>query len=80
MKRAYATEIVRKLRENGHETYFVGGCVRDMEMGVEPSDYDVATAARPDEVMALFPRTEPIGVQFVRRRAPPHPSDVHRAA
>jgi poly(A) polymerase len=64
MKRAYATEIVRKLRENGHETYFVGGCVRDMEMGVEPSDYDVATAARPDEVMALFPRTEPIGVQF----------------
>lgn len=64
MKRSSATEIVRTLREHGHETYFVGGCVRDMEMGVEPSDYDVATAARPDDVMRLFPRTEPIGAQF----------------
>jgi len=64
MKRSSATEIVRTLREHGHETYFVGGSVRDMEMGLEPSDYDVATAARPEEVMRLFPRTEPIGAQF----------------
>jgi poly(A) polymerase len=64
MKRSAATEIVRKLREHGHETYFVGWCVRDMQTGIEPSDYDIATAARPDEVMRLFPRTEPIGAQF----------------
>ena len=64
MKRIYATEIVKRLRDKGFEAYFVGGCVRDMEMGFEPADYDISTSARPEEVMGLFPRTEPIGAQF----------------
>jgi poly(A) polymerase len=64
MKRIYATEIVKRLRDKGFEAYFVGGCVRDMEMGIEPADYDIATSARPEEVIGLFPRTEPIGAQF----------------
>lgn len=64
MEATAATEIVRKLRENGYDAYFVGGCVRDMVMGIEPSDYDIATAARPEDVTAIFPRTEPIGVRF----------------
>lgn len=64
MRPDYATEIVQRLRQHGHEAYFVGGCVRDMVMGVEPSDYDVATSAKPEEIIALFPRTEAIGAQF----------------
>ncbi len=59
-----ATEIVRTLRENEHQAYLVGGCVRDLLLGREPSDYDVATDATPDEVMRLFPRTWAVGAQF----------------
>ena len=40
----------------GHRAYLVGGCVRDLLMGHAPKDYDVATDARPDAVMRLFPR------------------------
>ena len=59
-----ATEIVRTLREHGHMAYFVGGCVRDLLLGREPADYDVATDATPDEVMRIFPRTWAVGAQF----------------
>jgi poly(A) polymerase len=64
MQSTYAREIVLKLREHGHDAYFVGGCVRDMVMGIEPADYDIATGARPEQVTALFPRTEGIGSRF----------------
>ncbi len=59
-----ATEIVRTLRQNGYRAYLVGGCVRDLLLGREPADYDVATDATPDEVMRLFPRTWAVGAQF----------------
>jgi poly(A) polymerase len=59
-----AIDIVRRLRQAGHRTYFAGGCVRDMLRGVAPHDYDIATAAPPDEVQRLFPRTIPVGAQF----------------
>lgn len=62
--RERAVEIVRRLREAGHEALFAGGCVRDMLMGNEPADYDVATSATPEEVMKLFHRTVPVGAQF----------------
>src|SRR5438132_10757358 len=64
MKPDSATEIVRELRSRGHEAYLVGGCVRDMVMKLEPADYDIATSARPEEVIKIFPRTESIGAQF----------------
>jgi len=64
MKPDSAIEIIRKLRDARFEAYLVGGCVRDMVMGLEPADYDIATSARPEEIMKLFPRTEPIGAQF----------------
>ena len=64
MKPKYATEIVQTLRDRGYEAYFVGGCVRDMMMEIEPVDYDIATGARPEEVVEIFPRTEPIGAKF----------------
>lgn len=59
-----AVEIVERLREAGHQALFAGGCVRDMVMGNEPADYDVATSATPEEVMELFRRTVAVGAQF----------------
>jgi poly(A) polymerase len=59
-----AIEIIRQLRQRGHEAYLVGGCVRDMVMKIEPSDYDIATSAPPETIMKIFPHTEPIGAQF----------------
>src|ERR1041384_7017850 len=59
-----AIEIIKTLRQRGHEAYLVGGCVRDMVMGLEPADYDIATSARPEEIVKIFPRTESIGAQF----------------
>ena len=64
MKPNLAIAIINELREKGYEAYLVGGCVRDMVMGLEPADYDIATSARPEEVVKIFPRTESIGAQF----------------
>jgi len=60
----FAVFIVRRLSEGGYRAVFAGGCVRDMLRGVQPKDYDVATAATPEQVMALFPRNVPVGVAF----------------
>lgn len=62
--RALADEICRTLRGAGHEAYLVGGCVRDLVLGREPIDYDVATDAHPDRVQELFERTVAVGAQF----------------
>jgi poly(A) polymerase len=59
-----AVQIVRTLRERGFQAYLVGGCVRDLLLGREPADYDVATDATPNEVMSLFPKTYAVGAQF----------------
>ena len=60
----FAAAIVRTLRENGHQAYLVGGCVRDLLLGREPADYDVATDALPEQVMQIFPQTFAVGMQF----------------
>ena len=52
------------LREAGHVVYFAGGAVRDQLLGQTPKDYDLATSARPDEVQALFPKSDAIGKHF----------------
>jgi poly(A) polymerase len=59
-----AAEIVRILRERGHQAYFAGGCVRDLLLSREPADYDVATEATPQQVMQIFPQTYAVGEQF----------------
>jgi poly(A) polymerase len=64
MKPDTAIEIIGELRRRGHEAYLVGGCVRDMVMKIEPADYDIATSAKPEEIVKIFPRTESIGAQF----------------
>ena len=61
---AVATDLVRRLRAAGFETYLAGGCVRDRLLGRVPGDWDVATAAPPERVQSLFRRTVPVGAQF----------------
>ncbi len=63
-RREAATQIVKCLRAAGYAAYFVGGCVRDLLLGREPSDFDVATSATPDVVLKLFPRTFAVGAHF----------------
>jgi poly(A) polymerase len=60
----HAAEIVRTLRKHGHQAYFAGGCVRDLLLGREPADFDVATDATPQQVMQIFPQTYAVGEQF----------------
>ncbi len=64
MLQSFATSIVRTLRERGYQAYLVGGCVRDLLLGREPADYDVATDATPQEVIEIFPQTFAVGAQF----------------
>jgi putative nucleotidyltransferase with HDIG domain len=59
-----AVAIVKRLREEGYESYLAGGCVRDFLLNKTPQDYDIATSARPEEVQRIFPRTIPVGAQF----------------
>jgi poly(A) polymerase len=59
-----ALRIIAALRDAGYEAYLAGGCVRDLLLGREPKDYDVATSATPDVVLAMFPRTFAVGAHF----------------
>ncbi len=59
-----ALQIVKQLRAAGYEAYLAGGCVRDLLLGRDPKDYDVATSATPDVVLGLFPRTCAVGAHF----------------
>jgi tRNA nucleotidyltransferase/poly(A) polymerase len=59
-----AAAVVRRLRAAGHEAFLVGGCVRDIIRGVTPQDFDIVTAARPEQVQTLFVRTVPVGARF----------------
>jgi hypothetical protein len=61
---AIATRLVERLRAAGHEAFFAGGCVRDMLLGKEAHDIDIATSAKPVEVQALFLRTVAVGAAF----------------
>jgi poly(A) polymerase len=62
--RELATDICRKLRASGFKAYLVGGCVRDLLLGREPEDYDVATDAHPARVQELFPSSVDVGARF----------------
>lgn len=56
-------EVCTRLAEAGHEAVAVGGAVRDALLDRSPGDWDVATSAHPEQVMALFPRTIPTGIK-----------------
>ena len=59
-----AMHVAGVLLDSGHETYFAGGCVRDRLLGLEPTDYDIATSARPETVGSLFPHAKGVGAHF----------------
>jgi poly(A) polymerase len=62
--RELANSICEMLQRNKHQALLVGGCVRDLLLGREPADYDVATDATPVEVTGLFPESVAVGAQF----------------
>lgn len=59
-----AIKVVRKLRAGGHEAFLVGGCVRDLYLGLRPKDFDAATSATPEQVHRLFRNSRIIGRRF----------------
>lgn len=62
--RERALHIARALQANGYQAWLVGGCVRDLVLGHEPKDYDIATDAVPAQLVELFPGAELVGAQF----------------
>ena len=62
--RKAAEDVARVLSGAGHTVYFVGGCVRDRLLGYSVKDIDIATSARPDEVLRLFPDAWEVGAAF----------------
>jgi poly(A) polymerase len=62
--RDFANSICAALGDAGYQALLVGGCVRDLLMGREPADYDVATDATPEQVLTLFPHSVAVGAQF----------------
>jgi poly(A) polymerase len=63
-ERDFAIDVVRRLRDAGHQALWAGGCVRDELLGLAPKDYDVATDAMPAQVRRLFRRTVAVGMAF----------------
>jgi poly(A) polymerase len=61
---ADAVKVISRLRHMGHQAYFVGGCVRDLMLGLKPKDFDIATDAHPGEVRAVFRNCRLIGRRF----------------
>lgn len=62
--RELAISICTRLRNAGYQALLNGGCVRDVMLGRQPLDYDVATDATPDRVQQLFPGSLAVGAQF----------------
>ncbi|MBX3423995.1 MAG: CCA tRNA nucleotidyltransferase [Pirellulaceae bacterium] len=66
LQRDFATQVVRQLRQAGFQAYWAGGCVRDLLLGIEPADFDIATNAQPMQIRQLFGhrQTLPVGAAF----------------
>ncbi len=62
--RELANSICDTLIRSGHQAFLVGGCVRDLLLGHEPTDFDISTDATPDQVIALFPQSVAVGAKF----------------
>ena len=60
----HALTIINTLIKAGHQTYLVGGCIRDLLLGIRPKDFDISTSARPEEVVKLFRKARIIGRRF----------------
>jgi poly(A) polymerase len=62
--RQTAIKVIKRLHRNGFQALLAGGCVRDMLLGRRANDYDVATDAKPPQVIKLFRRTLKVGAKF----------------
>ncbi len=60
----YALKVLYRLSEAGYDAYLVGGAVRDLLLGCNPKDWDVATNATPEEIRQLFRNCRLIGRRF----------------
>ena len=60
----FARSVTHCLRGSGYQAFFVGGCVRDLLLGRRAKDFDVATDARPDAILQLFPDAGLVGAHF----------------
>src|SRR6266436_6991219 len=76
--RELANSICDALQDAGFQAFLVGGCVRDLLLGREPADYDVATSATPLQVMEILPETFAVGAQFGVVLVPLPAKDVAR--
>ncbi|MCI0464787.1 MAG: CCA tRNA nucleotidyltransferase [Gemmataceae bacterium] len=63
-EREFAINVVQRLQQAGHQALWAGGCVRDELLGRVPNDYDIATDARPEQVVTLFRRAITVGMSF----------------
>ncbi|MFM8221755.1 MAG: CCA tRNA nucleotidyltransferase, partial [Planctomycetaceae bacterium] len=61
-RREFAVSVVRRLQRAGYTAYWAGGCVRDLLRGEDPSDFDVATSATPEQVRSLFGQRHTLAV------------------
>lgn len=59
----YVRHILVALQARGHQSYLVGGCVRDILLGIYPQDWDICTSALPEQVMEIFPGSRPTGLK-----------------
>lgn len=59
-----ALKVLYRLKDAGYEAYLVGGCVRDLQLGKHPKDFDIATEAHPEQVHELFRNSRLIGRRF----------------
>src|SRR5437870_12511803 len=77
--------IAKRLEDAGFETWCVGGAIRDNLLGLENHDFDLTTAAPPDQVRRLFKRTVPVGIEHgtvavLDQRTTPHEVTPRRKA
>lgn len=60
----YAQKVARMLQKEGYKCYLVGGALRDVVLGIEPDDYDLATDAKPEAMLKIFPKAVSTGARF----------------
>lgn len=59
-----AQKTIKLLKQNGHQAYLVGGCVRDLLLKIPVKEWDITTSARPHEVIKLFKKVIPTGIDY----------------
>jgi poly(A) polymerase/tRNA nucleotidyltransferase (CCA-adding enzyme) len=59
-----ARKIIQDLKKNGYQAYLVGGCIRDLIIGIPVEEWDITTSAKPEEVSKLFKKVIPTGIEY----------------